>query len=213
VSWTQNDPSEIVRAVFKSVFAGQLDGCGTTLENVPFNKDYDVPELGYVCKGTNRFAAAVDYDLRNPFIILCPPSMHHGVVDQKSYLPGFPVPVTCDTIGDTTSWRMNTLGTFILHEWTHIKVLTGQALASTHRALEGTQDVLNGNTVYGCVQAQANANQEDNLYVADTYTMFAQEAFWSKKCQKRFSKPAWDDGFDPKFDYAVGFESYPIPGP
>ena len=211
-----NDPSEIVRDVFKSMFGGQLDGCGKTLEDVLFSKDYDVPGLGFICTAPDITSETIKYDTGAATIILCPPVMKHGIVGQGSTLPklpDFPLPVTCNTLGDTTSWRMVTVGLTILHEWTHIDALVGKVLDSPHRPSEGTDDELHGNTVYGCVETQAIANDQDAIYVADNYAWFATEAFWSKKCQKKFGRPGPGDDDDPLDGGQAGTEAHPIPGP
>jgi hypothetical protein len=211
-----DDPAIIVRDVFKSIFGGRLDGCDKTLENVLFSKDFDVPVWGFVCPNPRDIAMTIYLDTTNPTIILCPTAMLHGIIGQGSVLPklpDFPLPVTCNTLGDTTSWRMNTLGSTILHEWTHIVPLVGQALASTHRPIDSTVDTLNGNSVYGCVQTQAIADNEEAFYIADSYVWFAMEAFWSKKCGKTFGKPGPGDGNDPKYDNTPGTEAHPVSGP
>ena len=215
MSWTANDPSEIVRAVFKLIFAGQFDGCDKTLENVLFSKDYDAPGEGFTCRNSGDISITLDHWTSEPTIILCPSAMSHGVVGRSMLprLPGLPVPVTCSTIGDRTSWRMNTLGSAILHEWTHIVPLVGQALASTHRPLDSTVDELSGNTVYGCLQTQFISRYEEALYIADNYAVFATEAFWSKTCKKKFSKPGPGDDKDPQYGGQPGTEALPLPGP
>ena len=214
MSWTARDPSEIVRAVFKSIFGGQLDGCGKTLEDVVFSKDFDVPNLGFICDPIS-VGGTINYAGPDPTIILCPNALLHGVVGRSTLprLPGLPLPVTCSTIGDRTSWRMNTLGSIFVHEWTHINLLVGHALGSAHRPADGTDDQLIGKSVYGCIQTQQIANSENALYIADSYAMFANEAFWSKQCAKTFSRPGPGDDKDPQFQNTPGTEVHPIPGP
>lgn len=211
VSWMLGDPADIVQDVFKRVFAGQLDGCGKTVEDVTISKDYDVPGQGYSCTDPKYAGETIDWNTPLPTIILCNTAMQHGVVDQSSMMQGFPAPVTCDTIGGRTSWRMATLGATLLHEWTHIDALVGAALDAPHRPAEGTDDELDGKEIYGCVETQTIANDEDDLYVADNYAWFATEAFWSKKCGRRFSNPGSADDQDPLFGGQTGAEAHPIP--
>ena len=216
MSWTVDDPAIIVRNVFKSLFAGQLDGCGgKTLEDVLITQDFDVPGNGYQCTNGRDMAMTIYIATSNPTIILCPPGMKHGVVGRSTLprLPGFPPPVTCNTIGDRTSWRMNTLGLTILHEWTHIVPLVGQALASTHRPIDSTVDELNGKTIYGPIQTQAIADNQEALYIAENYVFFAAEAFWSKQCGRKFGKPGPGDDADPLYGGQPGTEALPLSGP
>ena len=61
-----------------------------------------------------------DEDRSNPRVILCRPAFKHGAINN----PGTIIPdeaiqaVTCANIGDRVTWRMDTLGAIILHEYT-----------------------------------------------------------------------------------------------
>jgi hypothetical protein len=60
-----------------------------------------------------------DPDL-NPTIVICPHLLKHGNIGAKVILNA-PAPVTCDIVkegGQRTTWRMNTIGSTILHEYT-----------------------------------------------------------------------------------------------
>jgi hypothetical protein len=61
-----------------------------------------------------------DLDVDHPTIVICPSTLLHGNIGDK-VIPNAPVPVTCDTVkegGQRTTWRMNTVGSTILHEYT-----------------------------------------------------------------------------------------------
>jgi hypothetical protein len=187
---------------------GQLDGCGSTLQDVLFSKDFNTPDFGFVCTEPGDSAETIDPESTTPTIVLCDSAFKHGAIGRRP--GGFPPAVTCETIGDQTSWRMSTLGSTILHEWTHVGALVGNALASTHREPEGTDDELDGVSIYGCIHTQAIADEDDALYVADNYAWFATEAFWSKQCAKSFRNPGSGDDQDPLFAYQPGAEAKPI---
>jgi hypothetical protein len=108
---------------------------------------------------------------------------------------------------------MSTLGSNLLHEWTHIDALVGAALDSDHRFKEGTDDFLDetGDRVYGCVDTQAVADQDGALYVADNYAWFATEAYWSKQCKRSFQNPGSESDQDPLFSVQAGTEAVPVP--
>lgn len=202
------DPAEVVREIFRRTWMGQLNGCGNTLQDFLFSKDFDTAEFGFVCTEPEYSAETIDSESTTATIIICDSAFKHGAIGRRP--DGFPPAVTCETIGHQTSWRMSTLGTTILHEWTHIGALVGDALASTHRDAEGAGDELDGVSIYGCIHTQAIADEDDALYVADNYAWFATEAFWSKQCGKSFRNPGFGDDQDPLLADQSGTGAKPI---
>ena len=58
-------------------------------------------------------AQLTSYTSQNPLLEVCPKAgFGHGGIGKD------PNQVNCDTIGDTVSWRMETLGSILLHEYT-----------------------------------------------------------------------------------------------
>ena len=53
--------------------------------------------------------------------------------------------------------------------------------------------------IYGPVLAQKIANSASEV-IADSYTWFANEAFWTAECSRQFGKPQEGDDKDPNCD-------------
>lgn len=87
----------------------------------------------------------------------------------------------------------------------------GAALASDHRDYKGTDDELNPEgSIYGCVQTQSVAIEDNALYVADNYAWFCTEAFWSQQCGKTFRNPGSADDKDPLSGTSPGMEAHAV---
>lgn len=109
----------------------------------------------------------------------------------------FDVPaVRCDNIGERVSWRMDTLGATLLHEYTHWHALMNPPLD------EGTQDFFrdrDGFSGYGAVNTR-DIDRYDALLNADSYDWCATEMLWTTICGKDFEDPKRNDADDPACD-------------
>jgi hypothetical protein len=54
-----------------------------------------------------------------------------------------------------------------------------------------------GEDIYGPIDTQNIASDEFAETIADSYTWFATEAFWSAECKKTYGKPQDGDDDDP----------------
>jgi len=120
-------------------------------------------------------------------MIMCDRVFTHGGIN-KSYGSIIKVPaVTCKSNGKEMSWRMETMGATILHEYTHFQKLM------VPRALRQETDDIE----YGPYKAQ-HMDKKEALKNADSYNWFASENYWTITCNTRYhsaSRPK--DGEDP----------------
>lgn len=119
-----------VRKVFKQTIgddttpggAGQrANTCSAELTNIKIVNDFENDKKKFACSAPDVFAALRDNEEDTPKLILCPAAYNHGSIN-KAYNVGFNPPgpglTSCDTIGDRVSYRMETLGAILLHEYT-----------------------------------------------------------------------------------------------
>ncbi|KAK3203665.1 hypothetical protein GRF29_106g255553 [Pseudopithomyces chartarum] len=135
-------------------------------------------------------------------IVLCPRAFNKkGVTAIEGQDPQGPGSenhyLTCDAIGDNVSFRMNSLGMTLLHEYTHYN----RMLESIFNAPIIDQEDASGNDIgYGPVQVRTLDKALAKLN-ADSYAYFASEALWSVLCQKDYGDPvSGQDDNDPDCD-------------
>jgi hypothetical protein len=92
---------------------------------------------------------------------------------------------TCGDLDLRVSRKMRTLGSILLHDFTHAGLLVMPPLAYD---VEGLQD-----HVYGAHSCQG-LDKKLALYNADSYAWLAMEIFWSIACKRSFQNPI--DDFD-----------------
>lgn len=70
-------------------------------------------------------AATRDGEEDEPTVIICPSGLKHGGIGRDYTVgvppdknPPGPPAVNCQTLDDRTSWRMDTMGSVLLHEYT-----------------------------------------------------------------------------------------------
>lgn len=118
-------------------------------------------------------------------IILCPPFFIYGTIqgDPNREWPGIPT-AKCSNIAYRASHKMDTLGSFSLHEYTHVDEIV-QPLLCEHV----------GDYGYGYYHTRELALTEPELtkHNADSYASFAAELTWSKVCNRDFEEPIEDD--------------------
>jgi len=141
------------------------------------------------CAAKENIAELRDYKTAYPKMILCDAASTHGGIG-KSYgtipVPPFGVPaVGCNKFDKEVSWKMDTLGATILHEYTHY-----MALMAPHPLLKETADV-----AYGPHGVQ-HMQKKHALYIGDSYNWFATENLWTNLCNTNYL-PALNKGDDP----------------
>ena len=181
--------------VFDAIIGTSFDGtCAAMLGDLTVTTDFK-DEHGHLHCASGVMGDTPDGDADDPTVILCPDGLKHGAIKVRT--GSRPSPVTCDSInadGDRVTWRMETLGSILLHEYTHFARLVSPPLG------QGAFDVQwDGEEIYGPVQVQKVAGSTDAELFADVYTWFANEVFWSGECGKTFGKadPAKNDDRDP----------------
>lgn len=119
-------------------------------------------------------------------IILCPPFFKQGTFQggPDREWPRIPTP-KCSNVGSRVSTKMDTLGSFLLHEYTHVDELVQPPLC------EHVED-----HEYGYYDTRELALTEPDLtkHNADSYAAFATELTWSKLCHRDFEAPLEDHG-------------------
>ncbi|KAJ5908336.1 hypothetical protein N7495_001018 [Penicillium taxi] len=145
--------------------------------------DYPTPYHGYACDDQTE-AALADPHTGSPRLILCDRALEDYGGIEKDYT-GAPA-VTCDSIGDTMSNRMATMGSTLLHEYTHWQSLMVPPLDMA------TTDMPNAYGAWGASHVQPKT---DAIYNADTYSHYAMEVFWTNHCGHRFDNAVFDPDY------------------
>lgn len=113
--------------VFNGIVGGAPppDGtCSPELAQIAISNDFPNAAEDNELSCTSESVMASTRDGENvelkPTMIICPSTLTHGNIGD-TVIKDAPVPVTCDTVkedGQRTTWRMNTVGSTILHEYT-----------------------------------------------------------------------------------------------
>jgi hypothetical protein len=145
---------------------------------VPDYKDGGV----LACDG-DTMAELRDYMSDSPKLVICDgPGFGHGGIDLG--YTGVPR-VGCDTLDPRVSWKMETLGSILLHEYTHYYNLVVPPLSKE------TDD-----PAYGPNDARAY-DKSKATNNADSYSWFANEVLWTVLCSTDYGDPANGDDADP----------------
>ena len=180
-------PANSVKRVFEAIIGGNTEKCSKTLGEVTISKDFKDEDGELSCLYDHNMAETRDEN-NEKVVILCAPGLAHGLIDRTT--EGSPPAVTCDTIGDRTSWQMATLGQILLHEYTHINDLTEDILG------QSTVDGFGDEDYYGPFLTQSIASKPGAVHIADSYAWFAGEAYWSHHCNKKFGSAQKGDAED-----------------
>lgn len=161
------------------------DGEGNArLGNIQFVSDYIDPRKGHdvACDPNDPTEAELRlFKTNNPKLVLCNEAFAYGVIGTKAYTgaPG----VTCNTIYPRVSWRMETFGHNLLHEYTHWDKLLVDIFEGPF-GIKGIEDVDPENTVagpYGC-WAVRQLDRPQSQRNADSYAWLASEVWWTQTC-------------------------------
>jgi len=89
----------------------------TLLGQITISPDFPDADGDLTCDDPETMAELRDWNTDNPTIVLCnPAALGHGGIG-KSY--GSVPAVQCDALDPRVSWKMETLGSILLHEYTH----------------------------------------------------------------------------------------------
>lgn len=139
---------------------------------------------------SDSLAVMRDADTANPKIILCPKAgLGHGGIGM-GFLDASAV--GCSNFGSRVSWKMQTLGSILLGQYTHWKKLMVPPLSKETYDLE-----------YGPYGTRFNLNKSKAIDNADSYSWFATENLWTIICDKEYLPPRKIDGHDPNCDNKV----------
>ena len=177
--------------MFKSILDADGEGKGNPeFKEIDIVDDYpsiyDKQEL--FCKSGDVAWAGSKQDDRGQHrvqIILCPPFFEQGTFNggPNREWPGILTP-KCSNIAYRVPPKMNTLGSPLLHEYTHVDELVQPLLCERVEDHE-----------YGYYDTRELALTEPDItkHNANSYAAFATELTWSKLCDRDFEAPLEDD--------------------
>lgn len=164
----------------------------TLLTQITVTSDYTNSEFpNFVCDGTT-FAAMRNGLTANPTIVVCPSGFGHGGIG-KGYEDVDAITCQYFTQDSTrVNWRMQTLGSIFLHEYTHFQSLVVPPLSA------GTTDYEENPEGVG-PYASRNLDHSFSLSNADSYTWMTTENLWNVICGNNgpYGDPIEDDADDP----------------
>ncbi|KAI9667809.1 MAG: hypothetical protein M1821_000628 [Bathelium mastoideum] len=180
---------DTVNNVFNNILGGDPNGQGSDLlSSITITPDYPDSNGVLACDG-ETMAEMRDWSTDSPKVIVCDPAgFGHGGIG-KSYETV--AAVSCGNFDPRVSWKMETLGSILLHEYTHWTKLMAPPLSKE------TDDDAYG--PYGVRQM----NKKDATNNADSYSWFATENLWTVICQTNYQDPQPSDDDDPNCDGQV----------
>ena len=92
--------------------------CSSALSSITVMMDFADAKGEFTCTEPETMGGTRNGDLDDPVMILCKSGLAHGGINKGYDDMKGPSAVTCDTIGDGVTWKMDTLGAVILHEYT-----------------------------------------------------------------------------------------------
>jgi len=179
--------ADLVRGVFMNIMGNPADlnnpdpTGDAKLGTITVKQDYPDTDGDLACDG-ETMAELRDFAGNSPSIVMCDAGFGHGGIG-KGY-GSVPV-IDCNYIGDTVNWKMDTMGSILLHEYTHYKDLVAPPLPKE------TDDDEYGPTDSRGIDKNIATNNADN------YSWFANEALWSVICTKSYNDPGPGDDDDP----------------
>lgn len=113
--------SDLVRKVFLAILGNprdltRLDWTGSAkLGGLKIVPDYEDEDGELACDGATM-AELREWDTDNPKLVMCDAGFGHGGI-AKEY-DGVPS-IDCEYMGERVSWKMDTMGSILLHEYTY----------------------------------------------------------------------------------------------
>jgi hypothetical protein len=150
--------------------------------------DYEDEDGDLACDG-DTMAELRDWKTSSPKLVVCAGAgFGHGGIG-KGYTDV--ETVRCERFDDRVSWKMETLGSILLHEYTHFYNLVVPPLKKE------TDDV-----AYGPYDSR-NMDKSQATNNADSYSWFAVENLWTVICNKEYGDPTPEDSIDPTCNDSV----------
>lgn len=180
---------EFVLDVFAAIAGGRepfpkpAHGGNPLLAGIEVVVDFESEESPFQCagEGNEGVTAVMDTMPGDPpvsKIILCTAGLKYGAID--THQDGVN-DVNCDTLDPRVSWKMDTLGSTLLHEFTHAPVLMESIFSHLGTGQDSTDDVENG---YGPVKVRFLRDDPAQARInADSYTWLANEVWWTGECK------------------------------
>ena len=112
--------ADLVRNTFLAIMGNPSDPNNpdvtgsSKLGGISIVQDYADADGDLACDG-QTMAELRDWSTDNPKLVMCDPGFGHGGIG-KGY--GSVPSVDCGFIGDQVNWRMDTIGSILLHEYT-----------------------------------------------------------------------------------------------
>jgi hypothetical protein len=112
--------ADLVRGVFLNIMGNPADPNNpdptgnAKLGTITIGQDYPDTDGDLACDG-ETMAELRDYDGTSPTIVMCDAGFGHGGIG-KGY--GTVPVIDCTYIGDRLNWKMDTMGSILLHEYT-----------------------------------------------------------------------------------------------
>jgi hypothetical protein len=104
--------------VFELIIGGDMKTCSDELKHITVRADEKDANGDIVCNEPEIFGETLEGDSDTPTIVLCESGLKHGAI--KSSIKDGPKEVNCDNIGNRVTWRMDTLGSTLIHEYTYV---------------------------------------------------------------------------------------------
>lgn len=144
----------------------------------------------YTCDDEDTLAQLRYEESGSPTLVICDIAFKHGGIGKGYGILPRVRAVECSNFANPAqvSWRMDTLGALILHEYTHYRLLVAPPLAKE------TTDEEYGYGSYNTRQLPKSLA----LYNADSYSWMATENLWNEICQVDYAAPDRSSDNDPK---------------
>ena len=104
--------------------------CANVLRDITIRHDFPDPKYDGEKSCVDKDGKDIEYvmgdtregDTDHPKIVICPPALAHRGIKKgyDKFFPPGPKAVTCDTLDKRASWKMETLGSILLHEYTYV---------------------------------------------------------------------------------------------
>lgn len=167
-----------VPAVFRRI-VDRDDGQGhSLLGDIKFVADFfkeDEDDPGLTCDDDSQ-SELRDYETNNPRLIVCPNTFERGAIGRS--WPGAPG-VICNTCYPRISYRMETLGHALLHEYTHWNKLMSP-VTQVPFLIRAATDQINGYGPWKVRQLSGRVARKN----ADSYAWLATEVWFTRSCAR-----------------------------
>lgn len=175
---------DFVLSVFNQILGGDKDYGNALLADISIMVDYQNAEGNWVCVTVDKgiiTAQVREEDPKSPNLVLCKSALKYGAIDHP--FQGV-LDVNCNTLDPRVSFKMVTLGSILLHEYTHVMHL----MKPVFKSMKVLKETATTDKKYGPVEVKrlATSKTDRALTNADSYAWLANEIFWTTHCSKRF---------------------------